>query len=105
MEAEPIETRRLRLRPLRIADADEMAIVLGDARLYAFIGGEPLDRDALAARYARLVRGSADAGEIWLNWIVRIKADRIAIGTVQATVLADPTRASIAWVVGLPWQG
>jgi RimJ/RimL family protein N-acetyltransferase len=94
---------RIRLDPLRVADAEEMAVVLGAPQLYAFIGGEPPTLAELTDQYRRQVVGrSLDGREEWLNWIVRV-ADT-AIGYVQATV-HEGTRAVIAWVIGAPWQG
>ena len=101
--AEIIETRRLVLAPLAAADAEEMVHVLGDPALHEFIGGAPLTLDDLRARYERLVRGpSPYHQEGWLNWTVRRHGE--AVGYVQATVLPGP-RASLAWVIGVPWQG
>jgi RimJ/RimL family protein N-acetyltransferase len=102
-----INTRRLRLLPLRVADADEMAVVLGDERLHEFIGGRPASPAELRERYRRLVAGSGLAEELWLNWVVRLSGSSDqAVGTVQATVtLGKETTAAIAWVIGLPWQG
>jgi RimJ/RimL family protein N-acetyltransferase len=107
-----INTRRLTLLPLRECDAAEMAIVLGDERLHEFIGGRPYEPSELADRYRRLVAGSGQPDELWLNWTVRLatRDDRDrgqAIGTVQAGITmggASPA-AAIAWVVGMPWQG
>ncbi|MFC6881931.1 MULTISPECIES: GNAT family N-acetyltransferase [Actinomadura] len=112
--AETLETRRLLLEPLAVHHADEMADVLGDARLHAYIGGEPLSRDDLRARYEHLVAGPAPFHqESWLNWIVRRRRDGQAVGTVQATVTpaaadgpaAGGPAASVAWVIGMPYQG
>src|ERR1051325_11704040 len=101
--AELIETRRLVLAPLEAADAEEMAEVLGDPALHEFIGGAPLPLDELRARYERLARGPAPYHqEGWFNWTVRHRDH--PIGYVQATVLPGP-RASLAWVIGVPWQG
>jgi RimJ/RimL family protein N-acetyltransferase len=105
MTAEVLRTQRLTVEPLRVCDADELAEVLGDDALYAFIGGRPASAVALRRRYERLVAGSAAAGEIWLNWVVRAEGD--AVGTLQATLVAagDMYRADVAWVIGVPWQG
>jgi RimJ/RimL family protein N-acetyltransferase len=106
--ASVITTERLTLGPLTAADAGEMVGVLGDVSLYRFTGGAPPTLAALADRYARLERGSPTAGESWLNWVVRRRTDVAAIGTVQATVVADsrcPPRAHLAWVIGAPWRG
>jgi RimJ/RimL family protein N-acetyltransferase len=99
-----LETEHLRLDPLRIEDAGEMAFVLADPGLYAFIGGEPPTVADLEAQYGSWLAGPSRAGEEWLNWVVRIEAGK-AIGHAQATVLDGGRTADIAWVIGLPWQG
>ncbi|MFG2089701.1 MULTISPECIES: GNAT family N-acetyltransferase [unclassified Spirillospora] len=124
--AETIRTQRLVLEPLAVHHADEMAPVLDDRRLHRYLGGEPLTRDELRARYAHLVAGPAPFHqEYWLNWIVRRGRDRQAVGYVRATVTpaargftvtppstgstvrpGPPRRiASVAWVIAMPYQG
>ncbi|QFG20684.1 GNAT family N-acetyltransferase [Actinomadura sp. WMMB 499] len=124
--AETIRTQRLVLEPLAPHHADEMAPVLDDRRLHRYIGGEPLTLDELRERYAHLAAGpSPFHQEYWLNWIVRRARDGRAIGYVQATVRPAPGRfavappgsgstvtpappatvASVAWVIGMPYQG
>ncbi|MFG2005588.1 GNAT family N-acetyltransferase [Spirillospora sp. NPDC048911] len=106
--AETVETQRLVLEPLAVHDAGEMAGVLGDPRLHDFIGGEPLTAAELHARYEHLVAGPAPFHqECWLNWIVRRRRDRRAVGYVQATVTPGTAalRADVTWVVGMPYQG
>ena len=107
-----LRTERLDLEPLRIGHADEMAPLLDDAALHRYIGGRPLTRAELGERYARLVRGgSADGTQRWLNWVVRHRDSRQAVGTVQATITAtitatdDEPGAEVAWVIGVPFQG
>jgi RimJ/RimL family protein N-acetyltransferase len=83
-----------------------MAGVLADRRLHEFIGGEPDTVAGLRERYAKLVAGSPDPEELWLNWIVRRRSDAQAVGTVQATLTrrnGEPT-AGVAWVIGADWQ-
>ena len=63
---------RILLEPLRTDHADEMAALLDDPALYAYIGGGPASVSELRARYARQVAGPGpDGGEVWLNWVVR----------------------------------
>ena len=102
-----IVTSRLVLRPLRIDDADEMAAVLADPALHEFTGGEPATLDELRGRYALWTQGSGSPDEVWLNWVVRLRDDETAVGTVQATVVDSPgdTTALVAWTIGVPWQG
>ncbi|WP_233563528.1 GNAT family N-acetyltransferase [Micromonospora musae] len=106
--AEPIETDRLVLEPLRVEHAEEMAPLLHDERLHEFIGGEPVDLARLRTRYARQVVGHSPDGVLgWLNWIVRHRRSGRAVGTVQATVRldGDDRIAELAWVVAVPEQG
>lgn len=116
-----IATSRLVLSGLRPADAAEMTAVLADERLYEFIGGAPPGLAELRDRYLRLAAGSGRPGEIWLNWIVRLRDTRQPVGTVQATIHAAVEAAVpggvalagvplagaawVAWVIGASWQG
>jgi RimJ/RimL family protein N-acetyltransferase len=102
-----IITPRLVLSPLRVADADEMVLVLADPALHEFTGGEPGTLEELRARYGAWAEGSGSPDEVWLNWVVRRSADSIAVGTVQATVLDPATlpTALLAWTIGTSWQG
>ncbi|WP_211363359.1 GNAT family N-acetyltransferase [Saccharothrix saharensis] len=103
-----VRAARLRVEPVRAADAEEMAAVLSDPALYAVIGGAPPTAAELAARYRRWERPSSDDGrEGRLNWVVRRTSDDKAVGTVQATVTAGAQGlvAEVAWVVGVPFQG
>ncbi|MGW7097961.1 GNAT family N-acetyltransferase [Streptomyces sp. NPDC054838] len=100
-----LATPRLDLVPLRPEHAEEMAGVLEDPALYAFIGGEPPDPAALRERYGRLAAGSPDPALVWGNWALRLRAERRLVGTVQTTVAPAEDSAELAWVVGAPWQG
>ena len=102
-----IGTERLVLAPLRVADADELARVLGDPARHEFIGGRPDTLEELRCRYAAMVAGAGRPGELWRNWVMRRRADAAAVGTVQATLTrhGNGWRAEVAWVVGVPWQG
>lgn len=104
LTAELIDTHRLRLAPLRSADANEMFGVLDDERLHTFTGGRPRTASELRAQYRKLACGiSPDGREVWLNWIVRLQEGGAAIGTVQAGVVGS--EADVAWVIGFQWQG
>jgi GNAT acetyltransferase-like protein len=98
-----LATQRLLLEPQAVGHADEMAPVLDDPQLHVFTGGVPLTPDQLRDRYRRLELGhSPDGSQRWLNWIVRLRDDRQAIGAMQATVTADEDRviARLAWTIG-----
>jgi RimJ/RimL family protein N-acetyltransferase len=102
-----LDSERLRLDPLTVDDADELVEVLADPRLHEFTGGRPATLEELRARSAALVAGSGDRDEVWLNWVVRRRADDRAVGTAQATLIKrnDGWTALVAWVIGLSWQG
>ena len=102
-----IGTERLVLRPLRVADAEEMVEVLGDPALHEYIGGRPLGPEELRRRFAAMVAGPGRPGELWRSWVVRRRAGSAAVGTMQATLTrhAEGWKAEVAWVVGVPWQG
>ncbi len=63
MITDPISSARLRLDPLTVADAAEMAGVLSGAALSAFTGGAPPGLDELRSRYARQAAGRSPDGE------------------------------------------
>lgn len=105
-----LETRRLRLDPLQVADAAAMVDVLASPALYRFTGGTPPTIADLERRYTAQVAGGPGAaesskepaGESWHNWIVRLRSGE-AIGFVQATVTAH--EADVAWLIGVEHQG
>ena len=100
-----IKTNRLRLVPMMAAHAAEMFAILSDRQLYRFTGEQPPESAAaLATRYSKLEsRQSPDGSQQWLNWLVSLAENSVAIGYVQATVLES--HADIAWVIGSKWQG
>jgi len=102
-------TERLELEPLAVAHAAELAPLLDDTRLHEFTGGAPLTAAVLAARYARLAaRRSPGGGQLWGNWVLRLRGTGTAVGTVQATLpVGGPTAgpAEVAWVVASAAQG
>lgn len=67
LTAQAISTRRLDLLPLHVEHAEEMAAVLSDPALHAFLGGTPDTPQALRSRYQRLTAGSLDPAVSWLN--------------------------------------
>ena len=59
------------LEPLRIAHADQMALVLDNRALYEYTGGEPPNLGMLRARYARQAVALARRGA----WVIEL--DRV----------------------------
>jgi RimJ/RimL family protein N-acetyltransferase len=102
---ESLSTVRLHLEPVAVDDADEMAAILADRRLYRFTGGEPSTADALRATFTRLADARSASGGAQLNWVVRHRVGDQAIGMLQAIFTDGGRVAEIAWVMGVPWQG
>jgi RimJ/RimL family protein N-acetyltransferase len=99
---------RVRLEPLRIDHAAEIAPLLDDPGLHTFTGGRPASLKELQQTYRRRRAGrSPDGTQRWLNWVVRRREDRRPLGTVQATVSRDAAgfTAEVAWVIGAAYQG
>lgn len=101
-----IMSATVRIRPLEVADAREMAGVLAHPDLYVLTGGEPPSRSELERRYASQSEGrSPDGSERWINHVVVADNGQRAVGYVQATIPVGGGPAEIAWVIGRPWQG
>lgn len=87
-------TEIVALRPPRVADAAEMAVVLSHPDLYRYTGGEPPSEADLNRLYGIQTRGgSADRTEVWLNDIVVVGDEQRAVGFVQATLPTDQRRS------------
>jgi RimJ/RimL family protein N-acetyltransferase len=102
-----ILTTRLELVPVIADDADEMAEVFGDERLYVFLGSRPTTTEELRAQFARLAADRLADKErtAQCNWTVRRRSDGRAVGMLQAAFSDQGRAAEIAWAVGVPWQG
>lgn len=86
------------------ADADALYPILSDPSLYVFtVDSPPPSAAALSEVLARREGRRSPAGdEVWLNWVIRERAEGVAIGYVQATM--SPLHTYVAWVVGTVWQ-
>ena len=100
-----IRTARLVLVPVAPTDADEMAAIFADERLYRFTGGKPGTAESLRATLGRLAEERAADRAAQLNWVIRRRADRVAVGMLQAVFSSGGQAAEISWLVGVPWQG
>ena len=82
-----VTSLRCTLEPQTAAHAHDMFAVLCDPAIYEFENEPPTSEAWLQERFLRLeTRKSADGGETWLNWVVRLPSGELA-GYVQATVL------------------
>jgi protein-L-isoaspartate(D-aspartate) O-methyltransferase len=104
---ERLLTPRLELVPVVADDAEELAEVFGDERLYGFLASHPTTTEELRAQFARLAAARlADAeGTAQRNWTVRRRGDGWAVGMLQAAFSDQGRAAEIAWAVGVAWQG
>lgn len=103
-----LDTARLTLEPLHPEHATEMSTVLAAPELYEFTGGTPLTPDDLHSRYQRQSVGYSPAGDAgWLNWVIRVKDTKAAVGYVQATLVVEDNAltADIAWLITPSAQG
>jgi RimJ/RimL family protein N-acetyltransferase len=86
------------LEPLVADDAGDLAGLLAEPALREWLRAD--DLDGLRDRFAGWeTRRSPDERERWLNWVVRARADRRALGWIQATVRGD---AAIVGYATLP---
>jgi [ribosomal protein S5]-alanine N-acetyltransferase len=91
-----IEAARVVLEPQTAAHADEMFLVLSDPAIYEYENAPPRSVEWLRERFAKLEsRRSKDGTELWLNWVVRLRAAQL-IGYVQASVMPQG-KAHIAY--------
>jgi len=99
-----LETPRLTLEPQTAAHADDMFVVLGDPAIYEFENEPPRSLEWLRQRFTKLEsRQSADGGEQWLNWVIRVPGCGL-IGYVQATLRRDGS-ATIAYELASAYWG
>lgn len=100
---EVLLTERLRLEPVRAELAPLLFDLWQDPDIYRYVPEDPpVSVDWLTERYRRLeTRQSADGGEAWLQWAVRLAAEPTYVGRVEATV--RPGRAFLAWMLGASW--
>ena len=105
-QEQALETERLLLEPLVTNHASEMYYLLQDIAIYRFIPTKPPKSiDELTKRYEKLQsRHSPDNLEIWLNWVLRKKADNSVIGRLEATIYQNET-ADIAYEIASKFWG
>jgi [ribosomal protein S5]-alanine N-acetyltransferase len=96
------ESQRLVYERLNRSHAAELEDVLCDPRVYAHVD------DGLAPTFAELlesfilrehVPSGERSNETWIDYVVRLKDSRAAIGRVEATVVED--RAEVAYMLGV----
>ena len=104
-ESWTLQSSRLLLSPMVQGDAGELFNLLREPAIHRFTGSAPpASANDLQEKIRRWERRQSPAkDELWLNWTLRLKSNRLAVGFIQATV--SEGRADLAWVIGVPLQG
>ncbi|MEG0652719.1 MAG: GNAT family N-acetyltransferase, partial [Acinetobacter sp.] len=92
---------------LNIDHANILFEYLQDDTLYHYIPDQKYTSiQALEQRYSRLIQGSANTEEIWLNWVIFNNTQlKQPIGTLQATLFPQQDTAQIGYVIFKPFWG
>jgi ribosomal-protein-alanine N-acetyltransferase len=101
----PLETRRLLLRPLELADAAQVQILFPHWEIVRYLAGPvpwPYPPDGAYRFYRDVALPAAERGEQW-HWTLRLKElPEQIIGSISLARSPDTNRGF--WI-GLPWQG
>jgi len=100
-----LETRRLLLRPLELADADQAQVLFARWEVVRYLNAHvpwPYPADGAYTFYRDVALPAMERGEGW-NWTLRLKKDpERLIGNISLSVTENKNRGF--WL-GLPWQG
>ena len=102
-----LRTPRLRLEPVRAADAAEVEALVGDPDLWSHVDPPRHLATGTRAWLEQQERRRAPTGSaLWLTWLVRPAAGGAGVGQVQATVVAgdDGPQAELSWLVARACQ-
>ena len=104
----PLETARLLLKPLDLADAEQIQILFPHwdiVRLMASVIPWPYPPDGALTYYRDVALPAVARGEQW-HWTLRLKTtpDRL-IGCIGLTKSSDANRENRGFWLGLPWHG
>jgi RimJ/RimL family protein N-acetyltransferase len=100
-----LETSRLLLRPLELADAAQAQVLFPHWEIVRFLNSRvpwPYPPDGALAFYRDVALPAVERGEAW-HWTLRLKADPgQLIGSIG--LMRAPNKNRGFWL-GLPWQG
>jgi RimJ/RimL family protein N-acetyltransferase len=100
-----LETRRLLLRPLELADAAQAQILFPQWEIVRYLNHRvpwPYPPDGAFTFYRDVALPAMERGEGW-NWTLRLKSDpERLIGNISLSRAENKNRGF--WL-GLPWQG
>jgi [ribosomal protein S5]-alanine N-acetyltransferase len=100
-----LETRRLLLRPLELADAEQTQIIFPHWEIVRYLADSvpwPYPVDGAYLYYRDMALPAAECGEAWM-WSIRLKTNpREMIGLIS--LLKNETNNRGFWI-GQEWQG
>ena len=100
-----LETDRLRLRPLELADATEVQRLAGDRLIAATTLNIPHPYpDGAAEEWLRRSAERAAAGEV-LSYAVERRSDGALVGSVSLSIEREHDRAELGYWIGVPYWG
>jgi RimJ/RimL family protein N-acetyltransferase len=100
----PLETRRLFLRPLQLADAEQVQLIFPHWEIVRYLAGVqwPYPNDGALKYYREIALPAIERGDEW-HWTIRLKdAPQQIIG--QASLMRRENNNRGFWL-GMPWQG
>jgi [ribosomal protein S5]-alanine N-acetyltransferase len=100
-----LETKRLWLRPLELADAGQIQILFPHWELVKFLAGRvpwPYPADGALTYCRDIALPAVERGEEW-HWTLRLKSDPARL--IGAISLMKAENHNRGFWLGLPWQG
>ena len=101
----PLETKRLLLRPLQLADAEETELLFPQWEIVKFLNAQvpwPFPKGLVLPHYRDVILPAMERGEEW-HWSLRLKeAPERLIGKISLQKNEYDNRG---YWLGLPWQG
>ncbi|PZD74344.1 hypothetical protein C1752_01405 [Acaryochloris thomasi RCC1774] len=101
-----LESTRLSYERITRKHTQELQPILCDPRVYVHVddGVAPSSNELLESFISREVGPYGDRShERWVDYVVRLRESRTAIGRVEATVIEH--RAEVAYILGFPYWG
>jgi len=100
-----LETVRLLLRPLELADAEQAQLLFPKWEVVRYLSHQvpwPFPADGVYRFYSDVALPQAERGEAW-HWTLRLKSDRARL--IGAISLIKGEEINRGFWLGLPWHG
>lgn len=100
-----LETRRLRLRPLELADAEQAQKLFPQWEVVRYLSNQvtwPFPPDGVYRFYSEVALPQAERGEAW-HWTLRLKTE--ATRLIGAISLMKSEEINRGFWLGVPWHG